>query len=47
MSPHNWPSQMDMCRNPIHISLDGRDIINLLVMMTIEIMFKCYVSPYN
>jgi len=47
MSPHNWPSQMDTYQNPIHIWLDGQDIINLLIMMNIEIMFKCHMSPYN
>jgi len=46
-SPHNWPSQMDMCQNPIHILWDGQDIISLLVMINIEIMFKCHMSPYN
>jgi len=47
VSPHNSPSQMDMCQNPIHILLDGQDIINLLIMMNIEIMLKCQVSSYN
>jgi hypothetical protein len=47
MSPLNWPSQMDMCQNLIDILLDGQDIINLLIMMNIEIMFKCHMSPYN
>ncbi len=47
MSPHNWPSQMDTYQNPIHILLDGQDIINLLIIMNIEIMFKCHMSPYN
>jgi len=47
VSPHNWPSQMDMCQKLIHILLDGQDIINLLIMMNIEIMFKCHVSSYN
>jgi hypothetical protein len=47
MSSHNWPSQMDTCQNPIQILLDGRNIINLLLMMNIEIMFKCQTSPYN
>jgi hypothetical protein len=45
--PPNWPSQMDICQNIIHILLDGRYIINLLIMMNIEIMFKCHVSSYN
>jgi hypothetical protein len=31
----------------LHILLDGQDIINLLIMMNIEIMFMCDVSPYN
>jgi hypothetical protein len=47
MSPLNWPSQMDTYQNAIHILLDGEDIINLLIMMNIEIMFKCHMSPYN
>jgi hypothetical protein len=47
MSPHKWPSQMDMCQNHIHILLDGQDIINLLIIMNIEIMFKCHVLVYN
>jgi hypothetical protein len=47
VSPHNWPSQMDMCQNQIHILLDGQDIINLLIIMNIEIMFKCHMSSYN
>jgi hypothetical protein len=47
MSPHNWPSQMATFQNQNHILLDGQDIINLLIMMNIEIMFKCHVSPYN
>jgi len=47
VSPHNWPSQMEMYQNPIHILLDGEDIINVLIMMNIEIMFKCHVSSYN
>jgi len=47
ISPRNWPSQMDTCQNHIHILLDDRNIINLLIMMNIEIMFKCHVSPYN
>jgi hypothetical protein len=47
MSPHNWASQMDTCQNSIHIILDDRDIINLLVIMNIKLMFKCHMSPYN
>jgi hypothetical protein len=47
VSPHNWPSQMDTCQNPIHILLDDQNIIYLLTMMNIEILFKCNVSPYN
>ncbi len=35
---------MSICQNPIHILLDVRDIINLLIMMNIEIRFKCHVS---
>jgi hypothetical protein len=38
---------MDMCQNPIHLLLDGQDIINLLITMNIKIMFKCHMSPYN
>jgi hypothetical protein len=38
---------MDTCQNPIHILLDGQDIINLLIMTNIEITFKCHMSPYN
>jgi hypothetical protein len=45
VSPHNRPSQMDTCQNLIHILLDGQDITNLLIIMNIEIMFKCHVSP--
>ncbi len=47
MSPHNWFSQMDTCQTPIRILLDEKYIINLLIMMNSEIMFKCHVSPYN
>jgi len=47
MSPHNWPSQMDTCQNQNHILLDGQNIIYLLILMNIDIMFKCQVSPYN
>jgi hypothetical protein len=46
MSSHNWPSQMATCQNQIHILLYGQDIINLLIMMIIEIMFKCHMSPW-
>jgi hypothetical protein len=28
MSPYNWPAQMNMCQNPIHILLEGQNIIN-------------------
>jgi len=38
---------MDMSQNPIHLLLDGQDIINLLITMNIKIMFKCHMSPYN
>jgi len=38
---------MDMYQNQIHILLDGQDIINLLIMMNIEVMFKCHMSPYK
>jgi hypothetical protein len=44
VSPHNWPSQMGTCQNPIHILLDGQGIFNLLIMMNIEMMFECHVS---
>jgi hypothetical protein len=40
-------NEMNMCQNFIHILLDGQNIINLLIMIDIEIMFKCHVSPYN
>jgi hypothetical protein len=46
MSPYNWPSQMNRCQNPIHILLDGCDIINLLIVMNIEIRFKCHMSSW-
>jgi hypothetical protein len=47
MSPYNWPSQMNMFQNLIHILLDGQDIINLLIMMNIEVRLKCHVSPWE
>jgi hypothetical protein len=46
MSPYNWPSQMNMYENPFPFLLDGRYIINLLIMMNIQIRFKCHVSPW-
>jgi len=38
---------MNMCQTLIHILLVGWYIINLLIMMNIEIMLKCHMSPYN
>ncbi len=38
---------MNMCQTLIHILLDGWYIINLLIMMNIEIMLKCHMSPYS
>jgi hypothetical protein len=37
---------MDTCQNLIRILLDDQDITNLLIMMNIEIMFKCHMSPW-
>ncbi len=47
MSAYNWTSQMNTCQNLIQILLDGRHIIDLLIMMNIEIRFKCHIDHHG
>ncbi len=36
-----------MSKSNSQIFLDGQNIINLSIIMNIEIMLKCHMSPYN
>jgi len=44
MSPYNWPSQMNMCQNIIHILLDGQEYWNKVQMPCVTMGNPCSVT---